>query len=70
MYVKQIGMEEALRLAGKGREIMVMVPGIEGENGWKDHTLDTLAGMLEGCMFFRKRQEVGGEGINDTGEPI
>lgn len=54
MYVKQIGMEEALRLAGKGREIMVMVPGIEGENGWKDHTLDTLAGMLEGCMFFRK----------------
>lgn len=34
MYVKQIGMEEALRLAGKGREIMVMVPGIEGENGW------------------------------------
>lgn len=54
MYVKQIGMEEALRLAGKGREIMVMVPRIEGENGWKDHTLDTLAGMLEGCMFFRK----------------
>ncbi len=54
MYVKQIGMEEALRLAGKGREIMVMVPGIEGENGWKDHMPDTLAGMLEGCMFFRE----------------
>lgn len=54
MYVKQIGMEEALRLASKGREIMVMAPGIEGKNGWKDHVLGTLAEMLEGCMFFRE----------------
>ena len=53
MYVKQVSMEEALRLASKGREIMVMAPGIEGENGWKDHMPDTLAGMLDGCMFFR-----------------
>lgn len=54
MYVKQIGMEEALRLASKGREIMVMVPGAGDAGGWKDYMPDTLADMLEGCMFFRE----------------
>lgn len=48
MYVKQVSMEEALRLASKGREIMVMVPGAGDAGGWKDHMPDTLAGMLEG----------------------
>lgn len=54
MYVKQIGMEEALMLASKGREIMVMVPGFPSENRWRDYILNTLADMLEGCMFFRE----------------
>lgn len=54
MFVKQIGMEEALRLASKGREIMVMAPGLAGKNGWTDYMPYTLSRMLEGCMFFRE----------------
>lgn len=54
MYVKQIGMEEALRLAGKGQEVLVMAPGLAGKNGWTGYMPGTLAGLLEGCLFFRK----------------
>lgn len=55
MFVKQIGTEEALKLAVKGREVLVMVPRFfDDGNGWTDYDTHTLAGMLEGCMFFRK----------------
>ena len=57
MYVKQIGMEEALRLAGNGREIMVMVPGIEGENGWRTIRWIHWPGCWKGvCSSGRNRR--------------
>ena len=50
MYVKQIGMEEALRLAGKGREIMVMVPGIEGRE-WVEEPYAGYIGRDAGRVY-------------------
>lgn len=56
MFVKQIGMKEALRLASNGREIFLMAPMAEGRKAtdWGDYTPDTLQHLLEGCLFFRK----------------
>lgn len=55
MFVKQIGTEEALKMAVKGREVLVMVPRfVDDENGWTDYETNTLAGLLDGCLFFRK----------------
>ena len=54
MFVKQIDMNEALRLASKGMEILVMVPSGDRDVSWEEHMPDTLQNLLEGCMFFRK----------------
>lgn len=53
MMVKQIDLQKALELAGKGKEILVMVPA-GPDAGWTDYTPDTLLDMLEGCLFFRR----------------
>lgn len=53
MFVKQITMDEALKLAAKGQEIMTLVPS-DGENNWSEMTPDTLQNMLSGVMFFRR----------------
>lgn len=52
MFVKQITMDEALKLAAKGQEIMTLVPS-DVENNWSEMTPDTLQNMLSGVMFFR-----------------
>lgn len=52
MLVKQIDMAEALRLAGEGMEIKVLVPNGQG-GAWEDVYPTTVRKMLEGCLFFQ-----------------
>lgn len=52
MFVKQIDMKEALRLAHKDQEVKILVPSPDGD--WKDMYPTTLQSMLEGCLFFRR----------------
>ena len=52
MFVKQIDMKEAFRLADKGIEVKVLVPTGLG-NGWLSMEPDTLQNMLAGVLFFR-----------------
>ena len=53
MFVKQITQNEALNLAAKGVEVMIMVPNSEN-NVWGNMTPDTLQNLLSGLMFFRR----------------
>ena len=53
MMVKQIDLQTALELTGKGIEVMVLVPS-GSDTGWTGYIPDTMQEMLEGCMFFRK----------------
>lgn len=53
MFVKQITMDEALKLAAKGKEIMTLVP-VDKESSWNEMVPDTLQNMLSGVMFFRR----------------
>lgn len=57
MFIKQISKEEALQLASKGQDIMIMVPG-EGDGSWSDMVPDTLQNLLAGLMFFRKNRHL------------
>lgn len=52
MFVKQIDMKEAFRLAEKGIEVKVLVP-MEPGDGWTGMVPDTLQNMLEDVLFFR-----------------
>lgn len=52
MFVKQIDMTEALRLAAQGQEIKVLVPTGPGA-GWESLEPDTLKNMLADVLFFR-----------------
>lgn len=52
MFIKQITQNEALSLAAKEIEVMVLVPGEEG--GWGNMTPDTLQNLLSRLMFFRR----------------
>lgn len=60
MFVKQIELNEALKLAAEGKEVKVLVPA-GPELGWRSYTPDTLRDMLEGCLFFRNGEEMAGE---------
>lgn len=53
MFVKQITLEEALRLAANGNEVMALVPG-EEKSDWREMIPDTLQNMLSGVVFFRR----------------
>lgn len=53
MLVKQINLQKALELAGKGREVLVLVPG-DPEGSWREYMPDTLQNMLDGYLFFRQ----------------
>ncbi len=53
MFVKQIDMIEALRLAAVGQEINIMAPNTSEPKRWADYSPDTLQNLLEGCLFFR-----------------
>lgn len=52
MFVKQVDLQEALKLAAKGKEIKVLVPN--GQDGaWEGMFPTTIGKMLDGCLFFR-----------------
>lgn len=53
MFVKQIDMIEALRLAAVGQEINIMAPNTPEPKRWEDYSPDTLQNLLGGCLFFR-----------------
>ena len=53
MFVKQIDMIEALRLAAVGQEINIMAPNTSEPKRWAEYSPDTLQNLLEGCLFFR-----------------
>lgn len=63
MFVKQIGLKEAMELAAKGREVMVMAPSIPEPKQWGDYCPDTVQGMLSGCMFFRREPAMANPGF-------
>lgn len=63
MFVKQIGLKEAMELAAKGREVMVMAPSIPEPKQWGDYRPDTVQGMLSGCMFFRREPAMANPGL-------
>lgn len=77
MFVKQIGLKEAMELAAKGREVMVMAPSIPEPKQWGDYCPDTVQGMLSGCMFFRREPAMADpvfgaavEGMERPGPPL
>ena len=53
MFVIQIDMIEALRLAVVGQEIDIMAPNTPEPKQWMDYSPDTLQNLLDGCLFFR-----------------
>ena len=53
MFVKQIDMIEALRLAAVAQEINIMAPNTPEPKRWEDYSPDTLQNLLGGCLFFR-----------------
>ena len=53
MLVKQIDLQEALKLAAGGHEIKVMAPTVPEPEKWTDYKTDLLQHILEGCLFFR-----------------
>lgn len=54
MFVKQIEMREALRLAGEGKDIMLLAPKVPRPEKWEDYYPVTLQEFLEGCTYFRQ----------------
>ena len=50
MFIKQISKDEALQLASKGQDILIMIPG-EGDGSWNDMVPDTLQNLLAGLML-------------------
>ena len=53
MFVKQIDMIEALRLAAVGQEFYIRAPNTKEPKRWVDFSPDTLQNLLDGCLFFR-----------------
>lgn len=71
MFVKQIDLQEALRLAHKGQEVKIPVPHPTGD--WKNIQPTTLQDMLEGCLFFRQEpamEKSGFEGAFRAAEAV
>ena len=52
MFVKQIDLKTALELAARGNEVLVLVPGADGD--WANMQASTLQKMLDGVLFFRR----------------
>lgn len=72
MFVKQIELQEALRLAGNGKEVQILAPSTSEPQKWTDYEPDTLQNLLSGCLFFRAEpaMEVSefGEALQASGE--
>lgn len=56
MFVKQIELQEALRLAGNGKEVQILAPSTLEPQKWTDYEPDTLQNLLAGCLFFRAEE--------------
>lgn len=54
MFLKQIDLETALKLAAKGHEIQTMEPTVPNPEKWTDYSPGTLQNLLNGCLFFRR----------------
>ncbi|MEY8357126.1 hypothetical protein AALB39_27805 [Lachnospiraceae bacterium 54-53] len=67
MIVKQIDLHKAMELAGKGSEVLVLVPS-GPETNWRGYMPDTLQEMLEGCLFFRKEPAMENSAFEDSVE--
>lgn len=52
MFVKQIDLKTAFELAARGNEVLVLVPG--GDGDWVDMQASTLQKELDGVLFFRR----------------
>ena len=52
MFVKQIDLKTAFELAARGNEVLVLVPG--GDGDWANMQASTLQKELDGVMFFRR----------------
>jgi hypothetical protein len=52
MFVKQIDKKQALELAVKGKEILIMEPNVPDPKEWSDYEPLTLDQILTGCLFF------------------
>lgn len=59
MHIRQIEARQALELAGKGEEILVMAPRGAGTEVWTDYAPAMLGTVLEGCLFFRQEPGLG-----------
>lgn len=60
----QIDLQEAFKLAGKGKEIYVLSP--QNGGAWKDLAPDTLQNMLDGCLLFRREPAMESSGLLDV----
>ncbi len=65
MFVKQVDMNEAFRLAMAGKEVKVLVPAGPG-NGWEGMVPDTLQNMLGDVMFFRQEPAMRASELDDA----
>lgn len=68
MFIKQISKDEALQLASKGQDILIMVPG-EGDGSWNHMVPDTLQNLLAGLMFFRKEPALENQILEEDNTP-
>ena len=64
MFVKQIDMIEALRLAA------VMAPNTPEPKRWEDYSPDTLQNLLDGCLFFRNEPATDNSRLEQMMPPI
>lgn len=52
MFIKQIGLHEALRLAAEGKEVKVLVQAGQRDD-WASIEPNTLENLLANVLFFR-----------------
>ena len=70
MFVKQIDMIEALRLAAVGQEINLMAPNTPEPKRWEDYSPDTLQNLLDGCLFFRNEPAMDNSRLEQMMPPL
>ena len=70
MFVIQIDMIEALRLAAVGQEIDIMAPNTPEPKQWMDYSPDTLQNLLGGCLFFQNEPATDNSRLEQMMPPI
>lgn len=66
MFIKQIDVNEALRLFAAGQKVLVMAPTVPEPQKWTDYTPDILQDMLSDCLFFRKEPAIVNQDFEDA----